>query len=928
MKHLLIFLLVFPFLASAQILEKQFVATVQYGGFTQINDSLYRGDLNEFRDVLIEGYQPSGVDSGFICLDATGRAYRVEVVNSFDYSSLNVDLVELDDYDEIPIGVGIVAERYGSTYQIPNGLVNSIGISAVLQAKILNHNTKIAATTVQPPDTLYLQELSGTSAISDGDTIPLIDYVRVVDTPAMLLNYPSTAGYGIIDGGKTWRADTTSPNGLATRKYTLLNPTSIIADRSIRSNGTNLVAGNITDNGTKLEALKPWQFQSWTTAGRPTGVNNYWGYNSTTDWIEGYLSSAGTWISPLQSALTGGKGTSGYFPRFDSNGRAIDSEARVSGTNMIIALTGGLQIPSGTSAQQASTGAGYLRWNTSLGYPTIFNGSSTQSVLIGPFTGFASGEVMYGASSGGMPSSTSTFKWDIANSRLLVGTTSYSFSSLTRFVVQQSTANAFIADFRQTSSTAFAPLALMKLTRTDNTVGYGGTFAFYFNNSASTEVDYARFGSLIETNTSGSHSGALAFYTTAAAVTTNERMRISSIGRIGINTTTPTHRLHVNGRARIDTTDATPTSILGIDGNNVLGKFTLGSGLSISSGTLSATGTGGTVTSVALSLPSIFSVSGSPITTSGTISASFTGGTSSQLLRGDGIWSETIDYLRVNQSLSSVERFEVNGNLVLARNDEGHKLMLSRGWSQQIWGGGSTGDMTYQNGSGPGFQNYFVVGSSATVDTVVTMHTSGLGVQVGKSNKIQARIHTIGSSNLGSNKNLHLEESTGIDLFTVLDNGTFSAWRYGAGNKEAADLSKTQSNYIAGFATDGTVLDLERKRDTTIYVIDTDYDFSAALTTTHVGNRYNRVIFLMTTTAAAGSDSELTLHTPDANLMQVEYLVRSTDEAGGFANKIVFGTNNAVDSTNGLVTNYFPAAGQGVGIRAGLRSAAYKYFYY
>jgi hypothetical protein len=152
--------------------------------------------------------------------------------------------------------------------------------------------------------------------------------------------------------------------------------------------------------------------------------------------------------------------------------------------------------------------------------------------------------------------------------------------------------------------------------------------------------------------------------------------------------------------------------------------------------------------------------------------------------------------------------------------------------------------------------------------------------------------------------------------------------KMGAGNKEAADLSKTQSAYIAGFATDGTLLDLEQKRDTTIYVDDADYDFSAALTTAQISARYNRVIFLMTTTAAAGSDSELTLHTPDINLMQCEYLVRSTDEAGGFSNVIRFGTNNAVDSTNGLASSYFPAAGQGVGVRAGLRSGVYKYFYY
>jgi len=166
------------------------------------------------------------------------------------------------------------------------------------------------------------------------------------------------------------------------------------------------------------------------------------------------------------------------------------------------------------------------------------------------------------------------------------------------------------------------------------------------------------------------------------------------------------------------------------------------------------------------------------------------------------------------------------------------------------------------------------------------------------------------------------------DVFQVNSNGRIIMNSYGTPATTAAALIKTPTNYGAGFATDGTVTSREIKRDTTIYVTDADYDFSAALTTAQVAARYNRVIFLMTTTAAAGSDSELTLHTPDINLMQCEYLVRSTDEAGGFANVIRFGTNNAVDSTNGLASSYFPAAGQGVGIRAGLRSGVYKYFYY
>jgi hypothetical protein len=57
-------------------------------------------------------------------------------------------------------------------------------------------------------------------------------------------------------------------------------------------------------------------------------------------------------------------------------------------------------------------------------------------------------------------------------------------------------------------------------------------------------------------------------------------------------------------------------------GGTIKGNYQAGSGVSISGNTISATGSGGTVTSVALSLPGLFSVSGSPVTGSGTLSAS------------------------------------------------------------------------------------------------------------------------------------------------------------------------------------------------------------------------------------------------------------------------------------------------------------------
>jgi hypothetical protein len=55
------------------------------------------------------------------------------------------------------------------------------------------------------------------------------------------------------------------------------------------------------------------------------------------------------------------------------------------------------------------------------------------------------------------------------------------------------------------------------------------------------------------------------------------------------------------------------------NGSGGFSNAAIGSGLSFVGGTLSATGSGGTVTSVGLSMPSIITVSGSPVTGSGTL---------------------------------------------------------------------------------------------------------------------------------------------------------------------------------------------------------------------------------------------------------------------------------------------------------------------
>ncbi len=67
---------------------------------------------------------------------------------------------------------------------------------------------------------------------------------------------------------------------------------------------------------------------------------------------------------------------------------------------------------------------------------------------------------------------------------------------------------------------------------------------------------------------------------------------------------------------------------------NTWTSVTVGTGLSFSSGTLASTGGSGTVTSVALSLPGIFTVSGSPVTTSGTLTGTLATQSANRIFAG------------------------------------------------------------------------------------------------------------------------------------------------------------------------------------------------------------------------------------------------------------------------------------------------------
>ena len=79
----------------------------------------------------------------------------------------------------------------------------------------------------------------------------------------------------------------------------------------------------------------------------------------------------------------------------------------------------------------------------------------------------------------------------------------------------------------------------------------------------------------------------------------------------------------------------TPTALIGRDANGDLGAITLDASLTLTAGVLAATTSGGTVTSVALTMPTaIFDVAGSPITGSGTLAVTLDTQSANQVFAG------------------------------------------------------------------------------------------------------------------------------------------------------------------------------------------------------------------------------------------------------------------------------------------------------
>ena len=113
------------------------------------------------------------------------------------------------------------------------------------------------------------------------------------------------------------------------------------------------------------------------------------------------------------------------------------------------------------------------------------------------------------------------------------------------------------------------------------------------------------------------------------------------------------------------------SSILYGNGAGGFSNVTIGTGLTFVGGTLASTASGGTVTSVAATVPAFLSITGSPITTSGTLAISYSGTALPVANGGTGLTSLTSTYIPYGNgtgALSSSSSLYYSSNTLYAPN--------------------------------------------------------------------------------------------------------------------------------------------------------------------------------------------------------------------------------------------------------------------
>ena len=474
--------------------------------------------------------------------------------------------------------------------------------------------------------------------------------------------------------------------------------TQTISNGVLRDDGTLLALGGVTVSGYSFYdySTGAWRLPAGTTAQQPTGQAGAIRYNTTVGLPEFHNGTRWGYIPPAAGALT-----STRVPFVNSNGQLTDDadltytvasgdfnvapgrivtyqntttfSTFISGGNST--ATGTLNVAVGTSAMQSLTtgssnvalGSNSLRRNTT-GSNNLAMG---YEAMHGPGVGsLGSFNVAFGAgalyNNTGSNNIAAGYRAGYSNG----ATGDNIFIGFEAGLYSQTGANNVAI-----GTNAMRNTALFTAASNNTVIGYESGYSLATNSTGNVFLGY--------------HAGRLATGSNQLFIE-NSNSTTPLVGGdfstnvVGINTPIASiaRTLHVTGEARItDLTTDTPTAIVGHDADGDLGSITVGSGLSLSAGTLTATGSG------TMSSWTLAGTSGTPQTVSdgqtATIAAGFGVTTSAGATRTVTVTADTLN----NPTLKT-------GNLSVAQNrsvtmSAGKKLKFSGSHS---YDGGSWSD--------------------------------------------------------------------------------------------------------------------------------------------------------------------------------------------------------------------------------------------
>ena len=196
----------------------------------------------------------------------------------------------------------------------------------------------------------------------------------------------------------------------------------------------------------------------------------------------------------------------------------------------------------------------------------------------------------------------------------------------------------------------------------------------------------------------------------------------------------------------------------------------------------------GTVSSVALTMPTAFSVSGSPITSSGTLAVTLNGGSTGMFLRYDGDWAipegtvySAGDGLSLSSTTFSTD-LKANGGLVIETAKLAVDLSASAITGTLAVGDGGTG-ATSLSGVLKGNGTSAVTGSAGLDDLLDAQKVDGTSLYVG----------TVPSaSGSGATNNTTLGLSSGANISSAANNVII-------GTNSGAAITTAYNNVMVGF---------------------------------------------------------------------------------------------------------------------------------